>query len=424
MRTIDNSILKGLLFGALVMGAWGIEYTSGQSTDKALSYTEYRGKVVDANTNNTLEKVQVTLNQTNIGSITNSEGEFLLKVPEAEKAQEIRLTKVGYNQKFVRLATLGEQATVIALIPSEELLDQVELYQSVNPRRLVEEALRAPAEDDRYLTGFYREGVTRGTGRNVLLAEAVVQIDQKKSMGGKHGRIELYKSRKNTDYQVLDTTAVKLKGGPYNPLYSDVVSYPEFLFYGEGRLDNFSFHFEDPTTLNGRYVFVVYFEDNNKREPWTFGRIYVDAKTNALLRIEYQLNVENKRQAERMLVAKKPRDFSVTPLEVSYEANYLLTQEQSYFNYGSFFIKIRVKKKGRLFNRRFSVNSELLITDRKDDPAFPEKELTRIRPSSIISDDIQGFGEPDFWGENNIIEPERSLERTFNSIWRRYQRQH
>lgn len=422
MRTINNSILKGLLFWTLVMGVWGVEYAFGQSTDEAPGYTEYRGKVVDANTNNTLEKVQITLNQTNIGSITNSEGEFLLKVPKAEKEQEIRLTKVGYNQKFVRLSVLGENSTIIALTPSEELLDQVELYESVNPRRLVEEALKKPDEKGRYLTGFYREGVTRGTGRNVLLAEAVIEIDQKKSMGGKHGRIELYKSRKNTDYQILDTTAVKLKGGPYNPLYSNVVRYPEFLFYGQGKLDNFSFHFEDPTTLSGRYVFVVHFEDNNKREPWTFGRIYIDAKTNALLRIEYQLNVDNQRQAERMLVAKKPRDFSVTPLEVGYEANYLLTQESSYFNYGSFFIKLRVKKKGRLFNRRFSVKSELLITDRKDVSAFPEKDLTRIRPSSIISDDIQGFGEPDFWGENNIIEPERSLERTFNSIWRRYQR--
>ena len=387
------------------------------------TYTTYRGKIIDARTNQSLEKVQITLDNTNIGSISNADGEFSLKVPQEEKAERIRLTLVGYNQKFVDLKQLEEASVPISLEPSEQQLDQVELYKGVNPKVLVENALARQKDAPRFLTGFYREGVTKGSGRNVMLAESVLQIDKKRAVAGNRGRISLYRSRKNTDYKKLDTTAVKLRGGPYNPLYSDIIQYPEFLFYGEEGLDHFIFEFEEPTTFDNRYVFVVYFEDGYKREPYHFGRFYIDAKTNALLKLEYQLNVEDKYKAERMLVAKKPRRFVVTPLEVSYEADYLLNGEQSEFNYSRFFIKIRVKKKGRLFNRRFSVNSELLITDRGGLPPFPEDKVSKIRPNSIISDDIKGFGEEEFWGKNNIIEPERSLERTFNMIWRRYQRQ-
>ncbi len=403
---------------------WNLE-SHAQTQEDSSTFTAYRGRIVDTYTHKNLEKVQVNLSNTNIVSITNADGEFLLKVPKTENSEEIRLTKVGYDQRFIKLSSL-EKEKVISLTPSSsgEQLDQVELYKSKDPRNLVIEAIYKREANSRYLTGFYREGVTKGSGRNVMLAEAVLQVDQKRATAGKRGRVELYKSRKKTDYNKLDTTAIKLKGGPYNPMYSDVINYPEFLFYGKEGVDNFSFRFEEPTTFDGRYVFVVYFEDRYKEEPWYYGKIYIDAKTNALLKLEYHLNVENRRRAEQMLVAKKPRKYRVTPLEVNYEADYLLKDGFSTFNYGKFFIKIRVKKKGRLFNRRFSVKSELLITNREETSPFPKADLTRIRPRTIISDDVQGFGEEDFWGENNIIEPERSLERTFNTIWRRYQRRH
>ena len=42
---------------------------------------EFRGKVLDADSNNKLALADLTLSNSNISTITNKEGEFLLKIP-------------------------------------------------------------------------------------------------------------------------------------------------------------------------------------------------------------------------------------------------------------------------------------------------------------------------------------------------------
>src|SRR5699024_8255794 len=142
-------------------------------------------------------------------------------------------------------------------------------------------ALNKRAPNQEKLVGFYREKIDRGR-HNVLLGEAVVQIDQDKYMRGKRGEISIYKSRKRTDYDRLDTLAVKLRGGPYSSLHLDLTAYPEYVFY-DADLDAFDFDFKQPTTIDGRYVYVIYFEQRDKDYPWYYGTMYIDAKNNALL---------------------------------------------------------------------------------------------------------------------------------------------
>lgn len=403
----------------LMMGAGLAHAQTGH--DRTVDFTEIRGLVVDAYTGAVVDGVHIRMGQTDIATITNSEGRFLLKVPARAENGQVQLIKVGYTQKDLPLSFFTQEEARIELAPEEQVLEKIELFASKNPVLLVEKALEKRSAKKHILTGFYREKIRRGARRDVMVSEAVLQLDEHKNMQGNNGRISLYKSRKNTDYKRLDTMAVKLKGGPYNPLYIDALKYPEFLFY-EGKLENYHFEFKTPTTLNNRYVFVIYFEDRNKQSPWYYGDLFIDAKTNALLKVDYHLNVDNTRQAERMLVAKKPNKYKVTPLEVSYQADYLLDGEESYYSYGKFYIRIRINQKGKLFNFRYSVDSELMITDKHQDAPFPENELKRVKPSTVIPDDITGFGDPGFWGENNIIEPEKPLQRTFDRIWRQYQR--
>jgi hypothetical protein len=40
----------------------------------------------------------------------------------------------------------------------------------------------------------------------------------------------------------------------------------------------------------------------------------------------------------------------------------------------------------------------------------------RLRPNVIISDEASGFADPDFWGEFNVIEPEKSIETAIKKI--------
>jgi hypothetical protein len=41
----------------------------------------------------------------------------------------------------------------------------------------------------------------------------------------------------------------------------------------------------------------------------------------------------------------------------------------------------------------------------------------------VIQDAITGFSEPEFWGEYNIIEPDKSIENAINKIQKRLKKQ-
>ncbi len=46
----------------------------------------------------------------------------------------------------------------------------------------------------------------------------------------------------------------------------------------------------------------------------------------------------------------------------------------------------------------------------------------RMKSSIILSDEALGFADPDFWGEYNIIEPEKSIESAIRKIQRQLRR--
>ena len=47
-----------------------------------------------------------------------------------------------------------------------------------------------------------------------------------------------------------------------------------------------------------------------------------------------------------------------------------------------------------------------------------KKSKERMKSSIILSDEAVGFADPNFWGEYNIIEPEKSIESAIRKIQR------
>ena len=46
----------------------------------------------------------------------------------------------------------------------------------------------------------------------------------------------------------------------------------------------------------------------------------------------------------------------------------------------------------------------------------PIKLKDRLRSSVIMSDEASGFQDPEFWGEYNVIEPEKPIESAIKKI--------
>jgi len=65
----------------------------------------------------------------------------------------------------------------------------------------------------------------------------------------------------------------------------------------------------------------------------------------------------------------------------------------------------------------------MAVTDWELDPdGKSRREKNLISPSVVMVDDVSGFSDPDFWGDNNIIEPEKSIENAIEKIQRQLEK--
>lgn len=384
------------------------------------TYFEYKGKVVDAINNRALEYVSLNVLETNISTVTNSEGEFLLKVPQAYKDSKIVVALLGYTKKVINLADLSENTSVIKLEEAYTELKEVNVSAFKDADKLVRKVFTEKSKTIQnqsvYMTAFYRETIKR-RNRNVSLTEAVVNIIKQPYTSANRDAVKLGKARKSTDYKRLDTVSLKLQGGPFSTLYLDIMKYPEYIFTEES-FDTYRFSFDAPTTVNNRNVYVVDFKPRNKTLDLSyFGKLYIDAETLALVSASYLLDVSNKGKSRNLLVKRKPRDIVVYPLEAKYKVDYKQNRGKWYYSYSNLSLKFKVNKKREIFNKVYTLSSEMAVTDwelNADDIKIKNKD--KLRPTVIITDAISGFSDPDFWGEYNLIEPDKSIESAIEKI--------
>jgi len=71
----------------------------------------------------------------------------------------------------------------------------------------------------------------------------------------------------------------------------------------------------------------------------------------------------------------------------------------------------------------YSLSCEMAVTDwKKNLTSELPKVRDRMKFSIILNDEALGFADPDFWGEYNIIEPEKSIESAIKKIKRQLRR--
>lgn len=382
--------------------------------------TKFRGIVVDSETKDKLQFVDVIVEEANISTVTNSEGEFLIKIPNNRLNETIIFSHLGYKKQMLLISKLSSGNNIIKLDEAATILAQVDLNFPKNAENLVRKALKKKGQNyntnPSTLTAFYRETIKK-RNKNASLSEAIVEIDKAAYNSSKKDGIKLIKARKNTNYSRLDTLALKLQGGPFSTLYTDLMKYPEFIF-NENNLSRYIFKFEKSTQINNKLIYVVHFEQKRKEaNPLYYGKLYIDAGSYALTSAVYNLNVSNKKLASAYFVRKKPKKVTVYPTEAAYRVNYRTLNGKWYYTYGNIQLAFKVDWKNKLFNSRYTLQSEMAITDWQQGAIDKLSQTKRkLKPSTILANEASGFSDPKFWGEYNIIEPEKSIESAIKKI--------
>ena len=392
----------------IVFQCAGMNVVRGQD-----SYYTVSGIVKDQLTRRPLENVTISLANYNIGSVSNADGGFTLKIPKTVSSGSVECLHIGYNS--FRIPVKGENISGVEalLVPYAASLSEV-IIRGWDARYLVQEAVSKIPKNycvsSTQSTGFYRETVQKR--RNYIsISEAVIDMYKTAyTENTDRDRVQILKGRKLLSQKASDTLAVKLLGGPNLSIFVDVVKNPDVLLDKE-TLAYFSFTMENMTQINGRDQYVVAFKPQIVQPyPLYIGTFYIDKESLAFTRAEFRIDMSDRNKASEMILKKKPFGLRFSPEEVSYVISY---QERGGVNYLSYIrneIQFKCDWRRKLFSTNYSIVSEMVVTDVITQNISEIARKEAFRPNQVLSDKVMDFFDEDFWGAYNIIEPTESLE--------------
>src|SRR5690606_7266969 len=160
-----------------------------------------------------------------IGTITNTDGEFLLKLHPQFINDTLVVSNMGYAQVFLPANQLLDE-DLIFLDPISIRIREVKVT-ATTPEKLLEN-IRANLENNytsynKLMTGFYRETV-RQDGDYINVSEAVIEILKAPYVNSfRTDLVRLLKGRQSADVQPFKWMNFKLQGGPFTITQLDVI---------------------------------------------------------------------------------------------------------------------------------------------------------------------------------------------------------
>lgn len=403
-------LIIGLMIDSLPLSAQG----------DSESFLTVSGVVKDKRSKKALENVNINLPGSHVGTVTNADGEFTLKIRTDEKSENLTVSHIGYVNQKVRLEEMNRTDLIIWLTPHANLLSEVVVFGS-NPRIIVEEALKKVAVNysakSHMLTGFYRETVQKRK-RYISIAEAVVDIYKTpyKNREVDLDRVQILKGRRLLSQKTNDTLAVKLVGGPNLSIYLDVVKNPDALFHIQ-ELSNYDFWMEESVHIDNRMQYVIGFKPRVvEMYALFYGKIYVDRERLSITRAEFNLDMANKTKAINAILKKKPFGLRFKPQEMSFLVTYKEHNGLSYLNYIRNDIRFKCDWKRRLFSTGYTVLSEMVVTDRREENVSKISGKNAFDMRQAFYDKAPVSWSEDYWGGYNIIEPTESLEHAVGKL--------
>jgi len=422
-RLIATSMILMLSIGFL-LAAGGDKKTRKTETDST-NYVEIEGKLIDKDTKNPVVFATIFLSGTSIGTVTNTDGEFVLKIPKGKEQGKISFTHLGYENKVLEISALVNNENVVEIKSITLPINEV-VVRSIDPVNLILAAL-----DKVYLnysdvpemqTSFYRETIKQNK-KYVSVSEAVLDVYKapyKTSFD--FDRMKIYKGRKSRDVKKMDTIIVKLQGGPRTSLLLDVVKNPGDILDRE-TFDYYDFVLAGLITIDNRETYVIKFDQKEGIEyPLYMGNIYIDTETNAFAGLDFHLSEKGLPFASKYLVKKKPANMKIDVESGHYLVRYRKENDKWFLNYVRSELDFDSKWKQKLFKSEIQIMLEMAVTDRDKENVekFTSKEVAKL--SDVFSEQVAYFEDDNFWGDYNTIKPDESIEIAIEKLNKKLKR--
>lgn len=389
------------------------------------------GKVTDSSDGNPLAYVSVTHVVSGVSNVSNSEGFFSLKLPmEVSPEDEIRVSFLGYVTVTLSVEDFSESSPDkphgIRLPLVSFTLDPA-VIRSIEPLSLLMGAY--DKVKDNYpsvttgMTAFYREIIRRQSGRYLALSEAVLDINKASYTSFQSDRARIFKGRASTDYRAADSILIRFRGGVVAALDMDNVKNPFAGVWLREVERHYRFAMGEPVLRDGLFFYVVTFTQIDGSEEILYsGRLYIESGSLAIGRIELSLNVKGREEkAAGIMVVKRPPDTRFYVTKADYAVNYKRFGDTWHYDYSLMRINLSSRKGKSFFRNNYVITGEMAVTAHNEAPARIGAD-ERIRFKDFLSEKVGDFRDDDFWGDYNVIEPDKSIDAVIRRIIRRLER--
>ena len=425
MRTFKpSSLIATLLLAVFAVQNATAGNFPARKKDNQQNLITIKGKVIDAETRSPLVFATVAVMETNVTIVTNIDGEFTLKIGETVISKNLEVTFLGYKNKVIPISDLKDNGAknVIELqsapIPIKEII-----VKPLDPNEIVKKAIQNIGKNyedvPNLMTAFYRETI-RKNRTYVSIGEAVVEIFKAPYFSdARFDGARMYKGRKSSDVQKMDTVLFKLQGGPVSVLQLDIVKNTESVLTKEA-MEYYNYSISGVIEIDNKPHYVIDFKQKPSFDiPLFMGSLFINMETYAITEVEFGFNLENKEAAASIFIRKKPVGMKVIPEIATYRTKYREQNGKLHFVYSRAEVKFKVDWNKKLFNTYYTTMSEIAVTDRTDKEVIKFAGKDKIKYSDVFTEKVSAFGDPEFWGDYNVIEPDQSIESAIRKLNRK-----
>ena len=383
-----------------------------------IKFVVVRGHIIDNENKTPVPYAAIGIAEENIGTITNADGYFELKVPASFVGSSLLVSHLGYLSQSIPIQLLREQKVDIYLARRVISIQEV-IIRYIDPNTIIAKAMEQRKVNNSlepvYTTSFYREGVQKNN-RYLSYSEAVFKVYKSSFEHGEFAdQVKLLKSRKIQNSESSDTVFLKLKGGVLSALQLDIIkSMPGFLDVAQAGQYNYTY--SDLISYNANDAYAITFKQKEGIPDALYsGTLYIDKESFAVLGAEFEVNPKYLDLAAESLVLKKSRKLIVKFEKISYSVSYTPFNGKFYLNHVRCDMKLKTRLRKHFSSDNFTTFLELATChiDTANVVKFPRQEV--IKPGVVFSD-APFNNDNAFWGDYNVIAPEAKLSEALSKI--------
>ncbi|MEI6682090.1 MAG: carboxypeptidase-like regulatory domain-containing protein [Bacteroidota bacterium] len=376
------------------------------------------GHIFDRENKAAIPYATVGIVEENLGTITNSDGFFSLRIPAALAGTSLVVSHLGYMSQQIPLQLLDDQPADLWLDRRIISIQEV-IIRYIDPEVILDKAMELRrvnnAVNPVYLTTFYREGVQKNN-RCTSYSEAVFRVYKSPyDVSESCDQVKLLKSRKIHSSDPNDTVFLKLMAGVQSALQLDIVKcVPGFL--DRTPPVGYTWKYSDLVSFNAKDAYAITFVQNaGVKEALYKGTLYVEKEHFAILGAEFEINPDYLDVAADALVLKKSHRLNVKFKKITYSVGYMPFNGRYYLSHARCDIQVSTRLRNHLSSDHFSTFLEL-ATCHIDTAAVVKFTKQEILKPGVVFSDQPYLRNDDFWGDYNTITPETKLSEALLRI--------